>query len=414
MKSGFRKSVRRIVGMLAATLFFAGAAPRPLPASVLPDSGQTACYNDAIPIACPQEGQDYYGQDANYAGIPPTYRDNGDGTITDMVTGLTWQQASDGTARSWSDAATYCDALQLGSQSVWRVPSPKELLTLVDAGRTNPAMNPVFTVSSGNYWTNATDPVSPDRGAFVVLGTGVASHELKYYTYNVLCVSGDPTTSQFMDNGDGTVTDVDTGLMWRKEASATTMDWKHALAWCADDATAGYADWRVPGKRELDSLVEGAPLGVFMGTDWAWSGTTNVADPRIASGVDLGLRRSTNQLKATSYRVRCVRAGLPSAVAATLSGTPPSPTAMRTATVTVGGEGVVAYKYRLDAGSWSEEAPVATPIALTGLSTGTHTLSVIGKDASGNWQSVLAPVTATWIVAAGGVESLPLLLFETE
>lgn len=400
--------------MISISFIFIFALPDALRASVLPDSGQTTCYNDTTAIACPQEGQDYYGQDANHAGIPPTYQNNGDGTVADMVTGLTWQQASDGTARSFSGAATYCASLQLGSRSVWRVPSPRELLTLVDAGRTNPAMNPAFAVSSGNYWTNATDPVSSDRGAFVVLGTGVASHELKYYTYNVLCVSGDAPAPRFTDNGDGTVDDANTGLMWRKETSVTTMDWKHALAWCAGDATAGHTDWRAPGKRELDSLVEGVSSEMFTGTDWSWSGTTNLADPRIASGVDLGLRRSTNQLKTTAYRVRCVRAGLPSAKAATLSGTPPSPTAKRTATITVGGEGVLAYMYKLDGAGWGEQAPVATPITLTGLSAGTHTLYVIGKDAAGDWQSVLAPTTATWTVAAGGVDSLPLLLFETQ
>jgi len=62
----------------------------------------------------------------------------------------------------------------------------------------------------------------------------------------------------------------------------------------------------------------------------------------------------------------------------------------------VGGTDVVAYRYKLDEGGYSAELPVATPIVLTGLGDGPHTVSVLGRDSAGNWQVV--PTTASWTV----------------
>ncbi len=57
------------------------------------DTGQTRCYDDRGEIACPAAGAPFHGQDAQHAGIGPDYVDNGDGTVTDLSTGLMWQQA---------------------------------------------------------------------------------------------------------------------------------------------------------------------------------------------------------------------------------------------------------------------------------------------------------------------------------
>jgi alpha-tubulin suppressor-like RCC1 family protein len=81
---------------------------------------------------------------------------------------------------------------------------------------------------------------------------------------------------------------------------------------------------------------------------------------------------------------------------ATISGTPSDPSNSTSATLTVGGTGVVSYKYKLDAGSYSAETDVATPISLTGLSESTHIVSVLGKDSAGNWQ--VTPTTVSWTV----------------
>ncbi|MCP3996042.1 MAG: hypothetical protein GY722_13420, partial [bacterium] len=53
------------------------------------DTDQTWCFSDAEAIQC---GDDFVGQDAQYEGLQPAYQDNGDGTVTDLNTGLMWIQ----------------------------------------------------------------------------------------------------------------------------------------------------------------------------------------------------------------------------------------------------------------------------------------------------------------------------------
>src|SRR4030067_1687182 len=59
------------------------------------DTGQIRCYNNSTEITAPSPGQPFYGQDANILGNAPSYTDNGDSTVTDLVTGLMWQQSPD-------------------------------------------------------------------------------------------------------------------------------------------------------------------------------------------------------------------------------------------------------------------------------------------------------------------------------
>lgn len=83
---------------------------------------------------------------------------------------------------------------------------------------------------------------------------------------------------------------------------------------------------------------------------------------------------------------------------ATLSGTPSDPTSQKTADITVGGEGVIYYKYNLDGEGYGEETPVVTTITLSELSEGSHTIEVLGRDQAGNWQE--AATDYTWEVDA--------------
>ncbi len=77
----------------------------------------------------------------------------------------------------------------------------------------------------------------------------------------VQCVRGNPQygKNEFADNGDGTITDKATGLMWAAADSGKGLDWKQALAW-AQEMNAqnylGHNDWRVPGVKELQSIID--------------------------------------------------------------------------------------------------------------------------------------------------------------
>ena len=56
------------------------------------DTGQKNFFNNSTTMSKPTFGQPFFGQDANHIGYQPSYTDNGDGTISDNVTGLIWEK----------------------------------------------------------------------------------------------------------------------------------------------------------------------------------------------------------------------------------------------------------------------------------------------------------------------------------
>ncbi|MFI3137328.1 MAG: DUF1566 domain-containing protein [Methylococcaceae bacterium] len=140
--------------------------------------------------------------------------------------------------------------------------------------------------------------------------------------------------SQFTNNGNGTVTDVKTGLMWKIcsegqsfntgsntcDGSAGNFTWQGALQQAQSVNTAGFAganDWRVPNIKELRSLVElqcvdpSINATVFPNTPSAvfWSSSSFAGDSNNAWGVVFngGLDDAVN--KGNGNRVRLVRIG---------------------------------------------------------------------------------------------------------
>ncbi|MCD6359901.1 MAG: DUF1566 domain-containing protein, partial [Armatimonadetes bacterium] len=111
----------------------------------LPDTGQTQSYTDV------------FGEDSDYTINSPSYTDNGDGTVTDNVTGLMWQQEDDDTTRTWDEACSYCDDLTLGGYSDWRLPSVMELICIVNYGTYNPSIDTTyFSGTNAAYYWSAT------------------------------------------------------------------------------------------------------------------------------------------------------------------------------------------------------------------------------------------------------------------
>jgi hypothetical protein len=113
------------------------------------------------------------GDVAAGAPNPESYTDNGDGTVTDNVTGLMWQQAVPETTFAWADAVAYCPTLTLAGHKDWRLPTRIELVSIVDdspptaeAGSTAFAHTP-----SGYFWSSSrVTGVPSDAWSVVFIG----------------------------------------------------------------------------------------------------------------------------------------------------------------------------------------------------------------------------------------------------
>ena len=158
----------------------------------LPDTGQHKCYDNSGEIPCPNPGEDFYGQDAQYLGAEPAYQDNGDGTVTDLNTGLVWQKADDGVERTWSAAIAYCEDLSLGGLTGWRLPELSELFSIADFGRYHPAINPVFDCRPSYYWSGTAGAGNSVFAWLVGFHRGHADWSYKSYTSYVRCVREGP------------------------------------------------------------------------------------------------------------------------------------------------------------------------------------------------------------------------------
>ena len=120
-------------------------------------------------------------------GIGP-YTGDGSSVITDTATGLEWQEVDDGTRRNWKDSLAYCESLSLQGNDDWRLPNISELLSIVDRSRSFPAIDPVFSAPSDQYWSATTYVYSPDYAWNVYSDFGDDHYYGKSSTWGVRCV----------------------------------------------------------------------------------------------------------------------------------------------------------------------------------------------------------------------------------
>jgi len=254
------------------------------------DTGQTKCYDNTQQIPYPLENQTFFGQDAQYQGVQMSYQDNEDGTVTDSNTGLMWQQ-SPGEKVTFVDAVANADAFELAGYTDWRLPTIKELYSLIDfSGITGmraedsvPYINTdYFDFEYGDesiderfidsQYCSSTEYVSTTMdGDHTVFGVNFADGRIKGYgtemragitkTFFVMYVRGntDYGDNEFVNNDDGTITDQATNLMWVQNDSMEGMNWETALDWVQElnvDNYLGHNDWRLPNAKELQSIVD--------------------------------------------------------------------------------------------------------------------------------------------------------------
>ena len=285
-------------------------------------TGQDKCYNASETMVCQAEGEDFFGQDAYYAAqgkcAPQSFTVQ---TISSQKvvldnTGLMWQQTIPTSTYNWANAKTYCDDLIYAGYSDWRLPTPQELLTIVDNSKYNPAIDTTYfpDTPSSSFWSSSTGVGSTNFAWYVYFSYGGVNDYGKANSYNVRCVRGSTLASSLNSssvNGDEIVTDTKTGLVWQK-SYVNGKTWQQALSYCETLTYAGYSDWRLPDKNELASLVNYEkydPASDFpdMSSNYFWSSSTNVGRTDSAWGVGFTYGRVFNGNKANGNHVRCVR-----------------------------------------------------------------------------------------------------------
>ena len=271
----------------------------------LPKTGQTKCWDtnyNGPQIPCIGTDQDGDIQ-AGVAWPSPRFHDNGNGTKTDSLTGLMWTKNANppNGKMNWYEALDYVAAMNTGTYqnfgyTDWRLPNVNELVSLINAEQPNSATwlsNQGFTnVQSVEYWSSTYHTYYPSYDILVSMLSGntwgTIKTEYGHYLWpvragqcgvdtSVICLpktgqtvsyyNGDdgdlekgvawPDT-RFHDNGNGTVTDSLTGLMWTKNANQAgiSMNFQQALNYVQTVNTGGYNDWRLPNKKELQSLID--------------------------------------------------------------------------------------------------------------------------------------------------------------
>jgi hypothetical protein len=102
------------------------------------------------------------------------YIDNGNGTVTDTGTGLMWQKATAPGTYTWEAALVYCENLNLANHTDWRLPTAKELASLVDTSRNSPAINTTYLpdTRSSDYWSSTTYAGSSYYAWYLNFGDG--------------------------------------------------------------------------------------------------------------------------------------------------------------------------------------------------------------------------------------------------
>ena len=267
------------------------------------ETNQTKYYNNTIEITAPSIGSSFSGQDAQYVGNELSYTDNGDGTITDNITGLMWQKSCDingdgeinySDKMSQSEAEMGAESFNLAGYDDWRLPNIKEQYSLIIfsgvdpsgyEGTSNDDLVP-FIDNSFEFAYGDTDAgerlidaqfastsiyVSTTMGdAETMFGVNLADGRIKGYPtgpmpgqnvdkqFYVLYVRGNSEygINNFEDNGDGTISDFATNLMWSQDDNGGGIIWSEALLFAENSEFAGFSDWRLPNAKELQSIVD--------------------------------------------------------------------------------------------------------------------------------------------------------------
>lgn len=250
----------------------------------LPDSGQ---FRDSTWVK---------GEDRDYPRNPMGFTISADGTIViDNNTGLMWErehtflsgepvdpkgewmpqdifypEGIEPRRRPYHQGIQHCKNSRLGGYDDWRVPNVKEGHSITHYGAARPTIDlDVFPDvyeglpgygdrGKGGMWVGPIAPDHPNSGWHLGFIDGHLMGYPRGGYKTMRCVRADNNGSfwkpEFVDNGNGTVTDQVARLTWVQNVADLDYEWEEALQYCEDLTSAGYDDWKLPSNKEMVSM----------------------------------------------------------------------------------------------------------------------------------------------------------------
>ena len=315
----------------------------------VPDTGQIRSYTDI------------FGEDADYqinpkfftkldlSGNPLPQSAKSWAMVQDNVTGLIWEVKTNDNSIHDKDNLYYwyslnaeinsgnpgaegdgnhtqffiqkLNELQFGGFSDWRMPTIKELASLIDIEQYGLTINGLFfpnTVSS-NYWSSTSYRFDASFVWALAYNDISAGQQLKSTQCYIRAVRGGVSNviHDMVYNGDGTVSHISTGLMWQQDAFTTVLPWAKAISSCEALQFAGHDDWRLPNIEELRSIADYSRYDQSVDprffpdtqSSYYWSSTSNASNLQKAWSIYFKDGNDFNRDKSTPYLVRAVRGG---------------------------------------------------------------------------------------------------------
>lgn len=278
--------------------------------------------------------------DLKWGTVRSYTRDNTNETVSDNTNNLIWQDDVDSQSSTlnWTDAGTYCQDSNLAGITDWRLPTPLELLYLLDLGdptlESNNKVDPVFiNKAAEEYWTDeqrlafSSTEGDIDYALAVDFGLGEIisdpDNEINSVARNVRCVSGAEQFAPLLSNlgrfseSMNVVYDSRNGLMWQEDSEVGTerQTLAESISYCDALTLDGSTDWRLPNLNEyhtISTYSQNTRNILFALRDDMWSSTTydvglqNPYANRLGWG-GFGFIYQDRQVVTFSHYPRCVR-----------------------------------------------------------------------------------------------------------
>jgi hypothetical protein len=230
-------------------------------------------------------------------GTKRSYTKSG-GIVTDKLTSLKWQDNSSSRSSNYNDAISYCQNLTIDGESNWRLPTIKELQTLVDYG-SSPRIDSTFDTKRGSkFWSISEYPYDRSNLAYFIdfsrgfsADYGDRSAFEKSNRYYTRCVKGDklPSSKFIRDDETNIVKDTTTNLMWEDTSHIEgTSSVEDAIGYCDSLVLGGFSDWALPNINELYSITD-------------TSSYDSAIDPTFSHRLSIGSFNEDEHYRAANY-----------------------------------------------------------------------------------------------------------------